>query len=152
MNASHTLTLKLTVLAAAVFSLGACGGSDDPAPLPAESLNAKPTYLGTVVTASYDGTTDDLLTAGLNKSGLGSVAPGLVDPLNPTAAELRKLAIFNNYRAILDITAAGGYGSEYGPNVLAKGVVGAGEGKIAGTEHSAYSDDGTDSQNLTMLA
>lgn len=153
MNSSPTFRLKLTVLAAAVLTLGACGGSDDPAPapLPAESLNTKPAFLGTVVTASYDGNTDDLLTAGLGKTGLGGAAPSVVDPLNPTAAELRKLAIFNNYRAILDITAAGGYGTLYGPNVDAKGVISGSEGKIPGTEYIAYSDDGTGSQNVTML-
>lgn len=153
MNSSPIFRLKLTVLAAAVLTLGACGGSDDPAaaPLPAESLNAKPAFLGTVVTASFDGNTDDLLTAGLGKTGLGGTAPAVVDPLNPTPAELRKLAIFNNYRAILDITAAGGYGTLYGPNVDAKGVITTSEGKIAGTEHIAYSDDGTGSQNVTMM-
>ena len=151
MNSSPAFRLKLTVMAAAVLTLGACGGSDDPAPLPAESLNTKPAFLGTVVTASFDGNTDDLLTAGLGKTGLGGTAPGVVDPLNPTAAELRRLAIFNNYRAILDITAAGGYGTLYGPNVDAKGVISGSEGKIAGTEHIAYADDGTGSQNVTML-
>ena len=34
----------------------------------------------------YDGVTNDLLTARLGKSGLGSpVAPGFADPLHPTA-------------------------------------------------------------------
>ena len=143
-------TLKLTALAAAVLALSACGGSSDLV----ESTNIKPSYLGAIVTASYDGNSDDLLTAGLGKTGLGaatSVALTPADPLKPTAAELRKLAIFNNYRAILDISAAGGYGTLYGPNVDAKGVITTSEGKIAGTEHIAYSDDGTGKQNITML-
>ena len=140
-------TLKLTSLAAAVLALSACGGSGDPF----ENKNTKPAYLGAVATVSYDGASDDLLTAGLGKTGLGGAAPVLADPLKPTAAELRKLAIFNNYRALLDISAAGGYGSLYGPNVDAKGVITTSEGKIAGTEYIAYSDDGTGSQNITML-
>ena len=143
-------TLKLTALAAAVLALSACGGSSDPV----ESTNIKPSYLGAIATASYDGNSDDLLTAGLGKAGLGavtSVALTPADPLKPTAAELRKLAIFNNYRAILDISAAGGYGTLYGPNVDAKGVITTSEGKIAGTEYIAYSDDGTGKQNITML-
>lgn len=139
-------SLKLTALAGAVLALSACGGSDN-----VESKNIKPDYLGAVTTSTYDGSSDDLLTAGLGKTGLGGSAPAVVDPLNPTAAELRKLAIFNNYRAILDITASGGYGTLYGPNVDAKGVVTTSEGKIAGTEHIAYSDDGTGRQNITML-
>ena len=142
----HT-PLKLSALAAAVLALSACGGSSDPV----ESINTKPAYLGAVATASYDGSSDDLLTAGLGKTGLGGTAPAVADPLKPTPAELRKLAIFNNYRAILDITPAGGYGTLYGPNVDAKGVITTSEGKIAGTEYIAYSDDGTGKQNITMM-
>ena len=44
-------------------------------------------------------------------------------PLQPTAAELRRTAIHTNYRAMLDMTAAGGYGTLYGPNVDAQGKV-----------------------------
>ena len=139
-------SFKVTALTSAAMALSACGGSDG-----VENTNIKPTYLSTVASTSYDGTTDDLLTAGLGKSGLGGAAPALLDPLNPTAAELRKLAIFNNYRAILDISATGGYGTLYGPNVDAKGVITTSEGKIAGTEYIAYSDDGTGKQNITML-
>ncbi len=138
--------LKVTAIAAAVLVLGGCGGGGSN-----ESRNSKPTYLGTVVALNYDGASDDLLTAGLGKTGLGGVAPAAVDPLNPTPAELRKIAIFNNYRAILDITPAGGYGSLYGPNINAKGVDTGGEGKIAGTEYIAYSDDGSGKQNITMM-
>ena len=148
MTISRTNTpLKLSALAAAVLALSACGSSDDPV----ESINTKPAYLGAVVTASYDGSSDDLLTAGLGKTGLGGTAPAVAIPLSPTPAELRKLAIFNNYRAILDITPAGGYGTLYGPNVDAQGVITTGEGKIAGTEYIAYSDDGTGKQNITMM-
>lgn len=99
-----TTPLKLTTLATAILALSACGGSNDPV----ENTNIKPSYLGAIASANYDGSSDDLLTAGLGKTGLGGAAPAVADPLKPTAAELRKLAIFNNYRAILDITAAGG--------------------------------------------
>ena len=109
--------LKLTALTATVPALSACGGSG----APIEAYNLKPAYLGATVTASYDGSADDLLTAGLGKTGLGGAAPAVADPAKPTPAELRKLAIYNNYRAILDISAAGGYGTLYGPNVDAKG-------------------------------
>jgi hydroxybutyrate-dimer hydrolase len=145
-------TLKITsmtAVAAAVLVLGGCGGGSSTSSF--ELKNIKPSYLGTVVAVNYDGNSDDLLTAGLGKTGLGGVAPAVADPLNPTAAELRKLAIFNNYRAILDISAAGGYGSLYGPNVDAKGVATIGEGKIAGSEFIAYSDDGSGTQNVTMM-
>ncbi|MDD2879064.1 MAG: D-(-)-3-hydroxybutyrate oligomer hydrolase [Rhodoferax sp.] len=147
MSFANNHHFKLSALTAAVLGLSACGGNDEAY----ENKNIKPSYLSAVASATFDGTSDDLLTAGLGKTGLGGSAPVLADPLKPTAAELRKLAIFNNYRAILDITAGGGYGTLYGPNVDAKGVITTSEGKIAGTEYTAYSDDGTGRQNVTML-
>src|SRR5262245_51751974 len=55
----------------------------------AQTPNVKPTFLGEIHTALYDGITDDLLTAGLGKTGLaGAVPPGFSNPLAPTAAEL----------------------------------------------------------------
>src|SRR5437867_4419470 len=147
MTSASKNSLKITSIAVAVLVVSGCAGGGGSS----ENKNTKPVTLGAVTSVSYDGTTDDLLTAGLGKTGLGGAAPVAADPLNPTAAELRKIAIFNNYRALLDITAGGGYGSLYGPNVDAKGVVTASEGKIAGTEHIAYSDDGTGKQNITMM-
>ena len=146
---SHTRFLfsASAAAAAALFGLAACGGGGGIS----ENINRKPSYAGAVTATSYDGNSDDLLTAGLGKTGLGGVAPTAADPLKPTAAELRKLAIFNNYRAILDISAAGGYGSLYGPNVDAKGVASSSEGKIPGREYITYSDDGTGKQNVTLM-
>jgi hydroxybutyrate-dimer hydrolase len=136
---------KHFILASASLVLVACGGSD------AESINAKPAYLGAITTTTYDGTTNDLLSAGLGKTGLGGAAPAVANALQPTAAELRRLAIYNNYRAVLDVTPGGGYGTLYGPNVDASGTVTTSEGLIAGTEYIAYSDDGTGNQNVTMM-
>jgi gamma-glutamyltranspeptidase len=101
---------------------------------------------GTIVMNAYDGETDDLLTAGLGAEGLAGAAPGFADPANPTAAELRRLAIYNNYRAIVDTTPGGGYGDLYGPAVGVEG-----SGKIAGKEYLAYADDGTGKQNVTLM-
>jgi hydroxybutyrate-dimer hydrolase len=100
---------------------------------------------------AYDGSTDDLLTAGLGKTGLAAAAPGFADASHPTAAELRRRAIYTNYRAVLDITAAGGYGTLYGPNVAVDGSVTASEGKIAGKEYLAYADDGSGRKNVVLL-
>ena len=150
-----TLILKTSVLSAAILTLPALGGDKNDPLSDNDSaralVNRKPTYLGPMLTTSYDGNIDDLLTAGLGKTGLGGAAPLALNPLNPTPAELRKIAIFNNYRAILDITPGGGYGSLYGPNVNAQGVATAGEGKIAGTESIAFSDPGSGRQNVTMM-
>ena len=93
----------LAVLAAAVLT--ACGGGDG------GELNAKPGYLGAVRQQSYDGSSDDLLTAGLGKSGLAAALPADANPLAPTASELRRAVIYNSYRAIVDMTPGGGYGN-----------------------------------------
>lgn len=138
--------------------LSACGGGDQATSpvtgkpeLETGKRNLPPAFLTDAKSVVYDGNTDDLLTAGLGKTGLAGAAPAFADPLNPTPAELRRNAIYNNYRAVLDITAGGGYGTLYGPNVDAKGVVTSGEGKVAGTEYIAYADDGTGKANVTMM-
>jgi hydroxybutyrate-dimer hydrolase len=97
----------------------------------------------------YNGTTDDLLTAGLGKTGLAGAAPVVTDPQDAT--QLRRLAIYTNYRAVLDIAAAGGYGTLYGPNVTNGGVVTASEGKIPGWEYIATVDGGSGRQNVTLM-
>ena len=67
-------TLKITSVTAAVLVLAGCGGGSGSGGS-FESKNTKPVYLGAVATANYDGNTDDLLTAGLGKTGLGGVSP-----------------------------------------------------------------------------
>jgi len=146
LNAGAMTAAAAAVATIAATTLTACGSVHDP-----ESLNQLPAYLGAISSASYDGATDDLLTAGLGKSGLGGAAPAFADPAQPTAAELRRNAIYANYRAVLDINANSGYGTLYGPNVDAKGNVGAGEGKVAGSEYLAYADDGSGQQNVTLM-
>jgi len=128
---------------------GCLGGSDSQ---PAD-VNVKPAFItGAIKKTTYDGSSDDLLTAGLGKTGLGAAAaPAPANPTAPTAAELRRAAIFNNYRAILDISPNGGYGVLYGPNIDVNGNNTLGEGKIAGTEYIAFQDDGTGKQNVTLM-
>jgi hydroxybutyrate-dimer hydrolase len=141
--------IKKLALALAGVALTACGSNEHDT---AEDLNQLPSYLGTITSKTYDGTSDDLLTAGLGATGLAAAAaPAYTDPLNPTPAELRRNAIYANYRAVLDISANSGYGTLYGPNVDAKGNVGSGQGMVAGSEYVAYSDDGTGNQNVTLM-
>ena len=137
------------MLLAGCSVLSACGGGNDGNNVPG---NVKPAFVGKVTTNHYDGSTDDLLTAGLGASGLASAtAPTIANPTAPTAAELRRLAIYANYRALVDTAAKGGYGTLYGPNVDASGNVTSGSGMIAGSEYVAYSDDGTGQQNVVLL-
>lgn len=97
-----------------------------------------------VLHARYDGTSDDLLTGGLGKTGLGVANPPAVNnPKNPTAAELRRRAIHANYRALADMSPAGGYGVLYGPNIDLSGKDTLGEGRVAGDEYLTLSDGAT---------
>lgn len=58
---------------------------------------------------------DDLLTAGLGEAGLRSATPPVfVDAEAPTAIELRRRAIWANWRGIADLSPGGGYGEFYG--------------------------------------
>ena len=141
---------RASVLALAAIPLSASADQELRVGM-AQTPNVKPTFLGAIHTTCYDGVSDDLLTAGLGKTGLAGAAPGFINPLAPTAAELRRRAIWTNYRAVLDITAAGGYGTLYGPNVDTNGNVTSSEGKIAGCEHIAYADDGSGKKNVTLM-
>ncbi|MCK6392856.1 D-(-)-3-hydroxybutyrate oligomer hydrolase [Zoogloea sp.] len=101
----------------------------------------------------YDGSSDDLLTAGLGKTGLGSAtAPAYTNAAAPTVAELRRNAIYNNYRALVDANKpSGGYGTLYGPNIDTQGGDTLGEGKIAGTEAIAFSGDESGTRLVTVM-
>lgn len=65
------------------------------------------------VTAHRQG--DDLLTAGLGLAGLRAVVPpAFADAEHPTPAELRRRAVWANWRGIADLAPGGGYGDVYG--------------------------------------
>jgi hydroxybutyrate-dimer hydrolase len=113
--------------------------------------SGKPSFIkGEILVTSYDGNTDDLLTAGLGKTGIElAIPPAVSSP--PSVAELRRLAIYNNYRALVDSTTDGGYGVLYGPNIDNAGNDSLGEGKIAGKEYLAFAGDGSGKENVTLM-
>lgn len=58
---------------------------------------------------------DDLLTAGLGLAGLRTMtAPAFADAEQPTPDEVRRRAVWNNWRGIADLAPGGGYGEIYG--------------------------------------
>lgn len=121
-------------------------------PAVAATPNVRPEVLrGPIAETAYDGVTDDLLTAGLGKTGLMGAAPAFADAAAPTAAELRRNAIHTNYRALVDYTAAGGMGVFYGPNIDTDGRDTLGEGRIAGREYIVWADDGSGTRNVTLM-
>ena len=122
----------------------------------AGGLNELPKFIrGTPVTTHYDGrckdgVCNDLLTAGLGASGLqSSNAPSVSSP--PTDEELRRLAIWTNYRALVDPTMDGGYGVLYGPSVDINGHPTDGQGLIAGDETLAYAAESDASPPITLM-
>lgn len=93
------LTLALAALAAGCASTG--------------MREAAPTFDTVHVTEHRDG--DDLLTAGLGLDGLRAMTPpAFANPADPTPAELRRRAIWSNWRGIADLAPGGGYGTLYG--------------------------------------
>lgn len=148
------LAQACTLGALGALALAGCGGggstptNDLPAGVSQHSVTA---YPATAVGAGDSPASQDLLTGGLGKSGLGAAAaPAYANAANPTAAELRRNALYSNYRGILDASAGGGYGSLYGPNISASGTVGTGEGLIPGREYVASLDDGTGRKRVVM--
>src|SRR6476661_588274 len=115
-----------------------------PSAPPAAEPAPPPIWPTKVLHNRYDGVGDDLLTGGLGKTGLGqTIAPAMSDPTKSKAVELRKRAIYANYRALADMSPGGGYGVLYGPNIDLAGRDTLGEGKIAGDEFLTYFDGAT---------
>lgn len=152
------------VMALGTSLLAACGGGDSPpaavvpvvaAPvtndLPAGvTQHSVVVYPATARGAGDTAATQDLLTAGLGRTGLAAAAPAYANPLAPTVLELRRNAVNNNYKGLVDVTANGGYGTLYGPNVDAAGTVTASEGLIPGREYIGSLDDGTGRKRVVM--
>ena len=115
-------------------------------------FNKKPEFIrGPISTVYYDGVTNDLLTGGLGKTGLQGATPVLTDPESPSSEQLRTLAIYNNYRALVDDSTGGGFGILYGPNIDADGNDTGTEGLVAGTEFIAYARYGFPRRNIVLM-
>ncbi|MFP3976695.1 3-hydroxybutyrate oligomer hydrolase family protein [Marinobacter sp. KMM 10035] len=138
-----------TLIGVTGIALSACNDSSDSNNNNPPEVNQPPEFIqGDILHTQYDGVTDDLLTAGLGATGLGSAtAPAFSDPLNPSPAELRQLAIYNNYRALVDTSPGGGYGEFFGP-----GVGNQTEGLIPGHEYLAFMTVNGSSVPVTVMA
>ena len=66
--------------------------------------------IGEPIRYQFDGVSDDLLTAGLGTAGILGAPPTFVDPRHPTARELRRRAIYMNYRGLVDLRDTPGGG------------------------------------------
>lgn len=105
-----TITSLRIAAASAACVLAACsttGRSDSTANEPADMFQP------VRVTEHRQG--DDLLTGGLGLPGLRNMAaPAFANPEAPTAAEVRRRALWSNWRGIADLAPGGGYGELYG--------------------------------------
>ncbi|MEO8365079.1 MAG: 3-hydroxybutyrate oligomer hydrolase family protein [Pseudoxanthomonas sp.] len=100
--------LRITALLLACLTAAACSTSPTRAPSK-EAAMTEPQR-----ETDHRGS-DDLLTAGLGLAGLRAMTPpAFSDAANPTAEELRRRAIWNNWRGIADLSLSGGYGEVYG--------------------------------------
>ncbi|TDK28753.1 hydrogenase [Luteimonas aestuarii] len=98
--------------ALAAVSLGACATGPTTTSAMALAKEA-PMFTMQRTTEHRDG--DDLLSAGLGLDGLREmVPPSFANPDRPTAAELRRRALWSNWRGIADLGPTGGFGSLYG--------------------------------------
>ena len=99
-------TIRHCVFAAAMALLAGCASTPT-------LHEAPPMFTEQRATDHRDG--DDLLTAGLGLAGLRAMAPpAFADPAHPTPVELRRRALWANWRGIADLVPGGGYGELYG--------------------------------------
>jgi len=91
-----------------VAGLAACAGC------PGAKSSAEATVFTAQRSSEHRGQ-DDLLTAGLGLDGLRAMAPpAFANPEQPTPAELRRRALWSNWRGIADLAPGGGYGELFG--------------------------------------
>lgn len=110
-SACLALSLTATLLTACAVSPERAA-SENPAVSQTEPAQAMSS--GEVRISEHRGS-DDLLSAGLGLSGLSQATPPAVADANaPSAAELRRRALWTSWRGIADLSPAGGYGEVYG--------------------------------------
>ncbi len=109
------LTPVRIAVAGAALALAACATTH-----PRSTNEAAPVFSQTRTTQHRDG--DDLLTGGLGLAGLRALTPpAFADLAQPTPAELRRRALWNNWRGIADLAPGGGYGELYGSTAAVPG-------------------------------
>lgn len=99
-NTLRNGSLLFSVLAGSLFCSGA--------------MAAKLQLLGDIRQHEYRGS-DDLLTAGLGEKGLRNpLPPAFANAEKPSEDELRRRAVWTNWRGIADLAPGGGFGEFYG--------------------------------------
>lgn len=110
-------TVRPVVALALALGLAACASA--PRSTPSKSATPSMTQRDVSAFRAQRATThrdgDDLLSAGLGLAGLRAmVPPAFADATAPTPVELRRRAIWSNWRGIADLAPGGGFGDVYG--------------------------------------
>jgi hydroxybutyrate-dimer hydrolase len=126
------IAFRLSVALALALSLAACVSAPR---TPGRANDPESTMFSAQRTTTHrDG--DDLLTAGLGIAGLrGLTPPPFVDAAVPTATELRRRAIWSNWRGIADLAPGGGYGELYGSTAPVPGREFSAFARVSGARH-----------------
>lgn len=113
------ITTSRCLILATALALSACADQKPAAPPAAtpapKAAAAMPDFLVSAVAQTRHEGADDLLSAGLGLDGLRAAVPQpFANPDAPTREELRRRAIWSNWRGIADLMVGGGYGDVYG--------------------------------------
>lgn len=115
-SAVRPATVRPVIALALALGLAACASapvSPSMSTTPLMSERDASAFRAQRTTSHRDG--DDLLSAGLGLTGLRALAPpAFADTAAPTPVELRRRAIWSNWRGIADLAPGGGYGEVYG--------------------------------------
>ncbi|MGY0798438.1 3-hydroxybutyrate oligomer hydrolase family protein [Lysobacter sp. A286] len=110
--------LELSVVAALAVLAGCATPAHHTGSTPVDVSSANQsdaTAFGSIRVSEHRGPDDDLLTAGLGLDGLRAMTPpSFADPAAPTVEEVRRRAMWSNWRGIADLAPGGGYGELYG--------------------------------------
>lgn len=118
----------LTALLSPALACTVVAGHASEAPPPITSGLAVP-----AASTHRDG--DDLLTAGLGLDGLRGPIPPLAEAAAPTFTELRRRAVWTNWRGIADVSPAGGLGTAHGDLSPVPGREFHGGATVPGAQH-----------------
>jgi hydroxybutyrate-dimer hydrolase len=115
-SAVRPVTVRPVIALALALGLAACASvpvTPSMSTTPSMTERDASAFRAQRTTSHRDG--DDLLTAGLGLTGLRALAPpAFADTAAPTPVELRRRAIWSNWRGIADLAPGGGYGEVYG--------------------------------------
>jgi hydroxybutyrate-dimer hydrolase len=120
--------LDFRTMALSTLLLAACA---TPLPRPEPAMPSPDFLQGDVLVSEHRHRSgidrDDLLSAGLGLGGLVGLPSPFLNPLQPTARELRRRAIQSSWKGIADFGPLGGYGTVYG-----------GAPEVPGREYQAF--------------